>query len=154
MRSSVWLAVIGTCMVGMLGCSALPPTQPTLDTASGPATAPLRAELRGLGPDLDGASAYELQQRRGRRYRYRRIIISGVPYYVPYFAYQNYYLPDYLRYDSRWYYVYAYTDRDFRGSRRLIRIRRDRDRDRDWNDRRDWNRDWSDRDDWRDRDRD
>lgn len=144
----------GLCLAGMLGCSALPPTQPTLETTAAPAHVPLRAELRDMGPELNPGFGYELQQRRGRRYRYRRIIIAGVPHYVPYFAYQNYYLPNYLRYDPQWYYVYAYTGRNFSGTRRLIRIRRDRDRDRDWNDRRDWNRDWSDRGDWRDRDRD
>lgn len=147
-------AAYGVGMVGLLGCSAMPPTQSPLETSAAPSKMPIRAELVDRGHDFHGASTYELQQRRGRRYRYRRIIISGVPYFIPYYAYQNYYLPNYLRYDPQWYYVYAYTDRDFRGQRRLIRIRRDRDRDRDWNDRRDWNRDWSDYGDWRDRDRD
>lgn len=148
-------ATLGVSMIGLMGCSAIAPSQPPVETTALPrAELPLRVDLRDRGPDLSTASSYELQQRRGRRYRHRRIIISGIPYYIPYFAYQNYYLPNYLRYDPQWYYVYAYSDRDFRGQRRLIRIRRDRDRDRDWDDRRDWNRDWSDRRDWREGDRD
>lgn len=146
-------ATLGMSMIGLMGCSAIAPSQPTLETSALPrAELPARVDFSDRGPDLNQASAYELQQRRGRRYRHRRIIISGRPYFIPYYAYQNYYLPNYVRYDPLWYYVYAYTDRDFRGQRRLIRVRRDRDRDRDWNDRRDWDRD--DRGDWRDRDRD
>jgi len=145
-------ATFGLCLGGLLGCSTLPPTQPAVETV--PANVPIRAELKDMGAEFDAASAQEIQQRRGRRYRYRRIVIGGTRYFIPYYAYQNYYLPNYLRVDPQWYYVYAYTGPNFTGTRRLIRIRRDRDRDRDWNDRRDWNRDWSDRGDWRDRDRD
>lgn len=141
-------------LAGLVGCTT-PPTQPEatpdghagmLPEAPAPAVAPLSENVT--------PADYELQQRRGRRYRYRRIVIGGVRYYVPYFAIENYYLPDYLRYDADWYYVYAYTGPNFTGERRLIRIRRDRVRDREWNDRRDWNRDWSDFNDWRDGERD
>lgn len=135
MRISVLrTTTLGACLVGLLGCSATPPTQPAVESA------PLPTAVAATGPDLNAGSGLEVQQRRGRRYRYRRIIISGVPYYVPYYSYQNYYLPNYLRTDPQWYYVYAYTGPNFSGSRRMIRIRRDRDRDREWNDRRDWNR--------------
>lgn len=140
MTRKVLLATLGVCMVGTMGCSANAPTQSVSEL-------PARAQLQDAAPQLDAGTAYESQQRRGRRYRHRRIIISGIPYYVPYFAYQNYYLPNYLRTDPTWYYVYAYTGPNFSGQRRLIRIRRDRDRDRDWNDRRDWNREY--RGDWR-----
>lgn len=155
MRRRVERAVLlGATMIGMLGCSAPAPTGPERETAAiGGFERPERLGWRDGGGDLRAQpTAFELQQRRGRRYRHRRIVIRGVPYYVPYFAYQSYYLPDYLRTDPSWYYVYAYTGPNFTGSRRMIRIRRDRDRDRDWNDRRDWNR--GDGDDWRDDDRD
>jgi hypothetical protein len=148
------IATLGVSMVGLLGCSAIAPSQPNLETAAVPsAELPARVDFRGAGPELDAHGAgFETQQRRGRRYRHRRIIIAGIPYFIPYFAYQNYYLPNYLRYDPQWYYVYAYTGPNFSGQRRLIRVRRDRDRDRDWNDRSNW---YSPRGgDWRDRDRD
>ncbi|GEM_PF-3872951 len=151
-RNLLTLTMLGASMVGMLGCSAMAPPQSPVDVAAAQGRdLPLRADFRDATPELN-SSAYEVQQRRGRRYRHRRIIVSGRPYFIPYFAYQNYYLPNYLRYDPYWYYVYAYSGPGFTGSRRLIRVRRDRDRDRRWTDRRDWDRD--DRSDWRDRDRD
>lgn len=140
MKSKALLATLGVSMVGMMGCSAIAPTQPVSEL-------PARAQLQDATSQLDASAAYETQQRRGRRYRFRRIIISGIPYFVPYVAYQNYYLPSYLRTDPTWYYVYAYTGPNFSGQRRLVRIRRDRERDREWNDRRDWNREY--RGDWR-----
>ncbi len=146
------VATLGLTLVGLFGCSAAP-TQP--GSVSTPAVAlPAQSALSAPSPDLHAGSGYDVQQRRGRRYKFRRIVISGVPYFIPYYNFKDYYLPNYQRYDTNWYYVYAYTGRNFSGERRLIRVRRDQVRDRDWSDRWNWNRDWSDRDDWRDGDRD
>lgn len=145
MRSRVLrVATLGATMIGLWGCSAPPSTQ-----LAARADLPVRVDLRDRTPDLGaGESGYEVQQRRGRRYRFRRMNIAGRIYFIPYFAFQGYYLPNYSRLDSDWYYVYAYTGRNFSGRRRLIRIRRDRDRDRDWTDRNNWDRDWSGHGDW------
>lgn len=147
-RRALRVGILGATMVALAGCSA-PPNQPAVEVAPALPAVPALQNAAEFGAS---GTAFEVQQRRGRRYRFRRIHLGGRSYYVPYFAYQGYYLPNYLRYDPQWYYVYVYTGPNFTGSRRLIRIRRDRDRDRDWNDRSDWNRIRND--DWRDGERD
>lgn len=137
--------ILGLLAVSMVGCSSMAPTQPTSATAPSQPTGvqapdetapiveiPMEAKAQDLIP-AETMGSYDAQQVSiygGRRYRFRRIIIRSIPYYVPYYYptnyYYNYWTPYYTTYDPYWYYSRAYAYPYF-GSRFVsIRIRRHR----------------------------
>lgn len=117
--------------IGLLGCSAAPPTQSTLDAPPLRQTAeiPRIALSDTIAPQemvRGEETEQEIQQRRrrgdGRRpsIRWRRTFYGGSYYYVPYYYYYWYPQPTYVPYYSGdyWYYYdrpgFRYRSRRFR----------------------------------------
>lgn len=131
--------LLGLLAASVFGCSATAPGQSSLPSATREANAPVvelpreASENELLAPHHLGGS-FETQQfafRRGHRFRFRRILVANVPYYVPYYyptyypTNYPYYVPYYNYYDPTYYYVPAYYAPRFGGRSIVVRMRRD-----------------------------
>ncbi len=138
-KQVVKTGILGLMAASMVGCSATAPTQPTGQNPASEANAPVvelprQASANELVAPQNLDEAFETQQyafRRGHRFRFRRILIANVPYFVPYYyptyvpTNYPYYVPYYNYYDPTYYYVPAYYSPRFGGRSIVIRMRRD-----------------------------
>ena len=127
-RKGVKSGLLGLRAASVVGCGATPPVpsaEPPASTSEAPVVdIPREASEADLVAPERMANDYELQQwgwRGGRRYRFRRVIINTVPYYVPYYypTTYPYYVPYYNYYDPTYYYVPAYSAPYF-GARSVV----------------------------------
>ncbi|GEM_PF-3411417 len=135
-RHALRTGILGVMAASMVGCGAAPTV--TNGTAAAPPAAassdvplveiPMQAaEVDLVAPQTMGA--YDTQQwRGGRRFRFRRVFIRRVPYYVPYYYPTPYssYIPYYTHYDPYYYYTPAYATPYFGGRSIVVRYGRRR----------------------------
>jgi len=114
-RTGVTLSLLGLLAASAIGCQTAPPSGEAPASSDAPLVElPREAREADLFAPSRLASEADMQLwnwHGGRRYRFRRILVGNVPYYVPYAhpSTSAHYVPYYSAYDPSYYYVPAYA---------------------------------------------
>ena len=132
-QKGVTACLLGWLAAGLVACGALPPL-PSSEAPDALLDAPLlrlpmeshESELLAPARMATDEALHRQGWRGGSDYRFRRILIGGEAYFVPYDkpSASSHYVPYYQDYDPSYYYVSAYAEPDLGARSRLIRFDR------------------------------